>query len=204
MGGKPKAHKKKRISKHILEGQERRKKEAQDAPIVDGENPMPDTKPINKQNRKRVINPIKDPQEAQNYLSAWKHREASPGVWKFNKNTQTWICRNMYDTEKIPKKSFEILTEYLEDLKGSFRKIVNEDAVRRAMRYKEWEKKASSTGDEQGDVDEKKETSKKTSDDDDAEADDKKFNAMDEKDKRKEYKRSRKIIDVFKKQPQET
>lgn len=201
-----KAFKKRRISKHIREAEERKKKEAIAAALENGEEiptlPEPNAAPKKKVKQQ---NHIKDPSEAHNYLSAWKHREASPGVWKFNKNTQSWICKNMYDPEKIPKKYFDILLEYLEDLKGILRKRTHEDALKRAMRYKEWEKKSSekTNGGEKGD-DENAEVAKNTDNDDIAGGndDEKKFNEMSAHDKRKEYKRARKIIDMFKKHPQ--
>ena len=207
MGGKSNAHKKRRISKHIREAQARKKQqEAEDASTIaknGGEAPtLPSTNnknPVKKQNKN-----IKDPKEAQNYLSMWKYKDSSPGMWKFNKNTQSWICRHMYDTEKIPKSSFDILVEYLKDLKGSMRKVVNDEAVRRALRYKEWEKENKDKKDEEEDNDggnESKSDGKEA--DEEVKADHQKFRALSDHDKRKEYKRSRKIIDLFKNEIQE-
>ena len=96
----------------------------------------------------------------------------------------------MYDAEKVPKATFSLLMDYMEGVQGGMRERVNEDAVRRAMRYKDWEKNGS------------EEAEKKTAvanADADIEDDNKRFSAMDENEKRKEYKRARKVIDELKK-----
>ena len=49
----------------------------------------------------------------------------------------------MYDSDEVPKASFAILMDYLQGLKGRSRDWANEDAVRRVLRYKEWEKKGT-------------------------------------------------------------
>ena len=187
------ARKKKRTSKHILEAKKRQKKEIEE--LVDGQEitatPTPNQNAKKLAKKMKVTKPIKDPKEAHSYLSNWKHREASPGLWKFNKNTQSWIFRHMYDTEMIPKASFETLLEYLNGLQGSLIQIVNDDALSRAMRYKEWEKKGTSSNEENENIVE--------DENNDSAADDKIFYALSDHDKRKSYKRARKVIETLKK-----
>jgi len=199
-----KARKKKRIAKHILVSHERKRLEEEGR---SGEEPIASITPtpVKKKKKKRKKKQhIKDPKEAQSYLSSWKYRDAAPGTWKFNTNTQSWLFRHMYDTEKIPKASFAILMEYLQGLKGSSREWANEDAVKRVIRYKEWEKKGANADDE---AEGKKESSsnpeeKEKVDDDDGDDDivneEKQFKALSDHDKRKEYKRARKVVETLK------
>jgi len=111
----------------------------------------------------------------------------------------------MYDAEMIPKASFAILMDYLTGLHGKETiDRINEDTVKRILRYKEWEKKGE-RGDHK-DENDKGETEDKTpdEDDDDEENDDKRFRNMSAHEKRKEYKRARKVHDVVKKLIEET
>ena len=55
---------------------------------------------------------------ARQYLSLWKTAKDS---WKFNKNTQSYILRHMWNKKAIDKKSFKILIKYLKDIKGTAR-----------------------------------------------------------------------------------
>ena len=100
----------------------------------------------------------------------------------------------MYEGDKVSKTTFATLVDYL--TQGGDRLIsrVEEDAKMRARRYKEWEKKKeNSTTDETTAVGEIKEESKSTSS-----ADDITWNNLDDHDKRKEYKRARKVLDSIK------
>lgn len=229
-GGSNKVHRKKRISKHVLESQKRREEEEQPAAVpnarddsrkIDG--PVPpvtkdgttdtsaadtsDKNPARKKrkNKKRT----RDPLAGHAYLSTWKHRSSGEGVWKFNKNTQSWLIKNMYDCDAIPKATFTLLVGYIEGLKGeAMRKRVQDDAVRRALRYKNWEK--SHAKDDEGEVkgdeqdmkvddgakqDAAEEPTVGEEEEKDEEARWQGFNAHD---KRIEYKRARKIIDSLK------
>lgn len=151
---------------------------------------------------------VKDPQEAHSYLSLWQQNlklkeenEDVQPIWRFNKNTQSWLLRHMYEVDKINKATFTILLSYLKALKGSSRERVHEDAVRRALRYKEWEKDHQSDED----VDTNAESDEKDGandveedDDDDQERYAKLWKRLDSNGKRKEYKRSRKVIETLK------
>lgn len=187
------------------------------------ENPSTVQAPKNKRRKKKgkskknkKNNHVKDPKEAHNYLTTWKNKDAAPGVWKFNKNTQSWLIRKMYDAEMIPKAIFAILMEYLAGLHGKETiDRIYQDALRRILRYKEWEKKSDVNGD--GDVDENKNgngdnekdgenepaedkttTTDNDNNDDDDDNDEDRFQKLNAHDKRKEYKRARKVHDVIK------
>ena len=58
----------------------------------------------------------------------------------FMKDNETGLLPFMLAVKKIPKATFSLLMEYLEGVKGGMRERVNEEAVRRALRYKTWEK----------------------------------------------------------------
>lgn len=199
--GKNKVHRKNRISKHVIDSQKRRKEEEETANIGA---PEPNTNlqektlppPVGKKGKKK-INHIKDPSEALSYLSGWKYKSSGESNWKFNKNTQSWLLRNMYEIEKVPKATFSILMEYMSGLNGDLTKErIREDAMRRALRYKEWEKEQnkSSSDEKKNDTDDYIENEDKDGD----KEDDRKFwLSLSEGDKRKEYKRARKVIDVM-------
>lgn len=202
--GKNKVRRKKRISKHVQDAEERRRNKAQqDGGEADDEQEKPKTTSETAKKTKRNRH-IKDPSEAAAYLSSWKHREAGSG-WKFNKNTQSWLIRHMYETDKVPKATFSVLVEYLLGVKGITRTRLREEAARRALRYKEFEKRAKAEGDDKDGVDanEVKDdvnagNSNNKKNDDDAALDAARWNALDDHDKRKEYKRARKILDAIK------
>ncbi|GAX24808.1 hypothetical protein FisN_18Lh109 [Fistulifera solaris] len=167
---------KKHISKHVLKAREA-KEEAKE------KEPPKQTK------TKKPKAVVKDPSEAIDYLKQWKHDKSA---WKFNKNTQSWIIRHMYDAEKLDKAAFSLATEYLQGLQGGTAKTwVLADATKRALRYKQYEKSPGTDGE---DV-EKMETDKTTKDDTE---DLIRWKNLSDHDKRKEYKRARKVLEVLK------
>lgn len=192
-----KARKQRRISKHVLKAKEEQAKaklstENSDLPV-----------PPHEQKKKQIAAPkqskkhTKDPLKAAAYLSSWKHREAG-SAWKFNKNNQSWLIRHMYESELVQKATFETLLSYLAGMHNKDRVI--EDAERRALRYKEFQSTAEA---KKGDVevDEKEGgDDEKTSEpviipsDEDDETRWKRLNAHD---KRKEYKRARKVLETL-------
>ena len=184
MAKKATGRKKRKIAKHILRSAGRKKVEEAKA---SGEQ---STTKINKKKKSLLHAKIKDPKEAHEYLSNWKHDSSN---WKFNTNTQSWLCRNMYDFDKVPKAVFSLLMEYIEGLKGFTRDWVNEDAVRQVLRYKAWEKKQSDGGDDASEEDTNKE------DDEEKKEDDARFAALNDHEKRKEYKRARQVVQAIKK-----
>jgi hypothetical protein len=203
---------KKRIAKHVQEAQENQRKEAALA-SPDGADVQ---QPVKKKRRKKKKKKVKDPKEAHSYLALWQQQQKlnnnddankeTVALWRFNKNTQSWLIRHMYDADKVPKATFSILTAYLEGLKGSSKQRLDEDSVRRALRYKHWEKnkdaKKSKDEDDEEDKDTNENEEEDESDDEeeDQEKDQKRWKGLSDRDKRVEYKRARQIIDLLKRQ----
>merc|ERR1712166_1505922 len=115
---------------------------------------------LNKKKRKqKKSKPNKNhPTEAFTYLTQWKANKSNKNasssskvsIWKFNKNTQSWLIRNMYEVDKVAKPSFLLLLEYLKGLEGETTKDrIKAEASRRARRYKEYSK-TSENKDEEG------------------------------------------------------
>lgn len=198
---------KKRAAKDDLEAQGNYQSNDGEAGVSSSSEVKPKKK---KRRRKKKVCPVKDPKEAQSYLSLWQQQQNQGNdddpLWKFNKNTQSWLIRNMYDIEKLPKSSFSIMISYLEALKGASRQRVHEDAVRRALRYKEWEKNKQSSEAEKDEADANNdqneegtdENSNVNDDEDNEKNEEKRWKSLSENNKRKEYKRARKVIDSLK------
>jgi hypothetical protein len=205
--GKNKVRRKKRISKHQQDAEERRKNKkvvGRDGESAEEQQEQQQKGPSAMKKNKSAKGHVKDPAEAASYLSSWKHRDAGSG-WKFNKNTQSWLLRHMYESEKCPKATFTLLLEYLVGCQGITRRRLREDAARRALRYKEYEKKTSSAekaGSDGVDGVNEAEAAQAMKDEDDG-TDEARWDALDEHDKRKEYKRARKILDTIKEEAQE-
>mmetsp|Transcript_29741 Transcript_29741/g.45080 ORF Transcript_29741/g.45080 Transcript_29741/m.45080 type:complete len:220 (+) Transcript_29741:189-848(+) len=211
-----KSRKKKRISKHVLKSKE---SQQQSSELQTNSNSaaFQAKAPKEQPKRSKKAGKIKDPKEAERYLSAWKYRETAGG-WKFNKNTQSWLFRHMYDVEKISKVPFTLLMEYMEGLKGSTKTRVIEDAERRAVRYKEFEKtlevnknknegehaknesSQESGGPNSSSVNELKSEISLATVDTGGEDDQTRWKRLSDHDKRKEYKRARKVLDLFRKE----
>jgi hypothetical protein len=222
--GKNKSHRKKRISKHVLQAEERRKKlelgvaeddrgddDDDDDARVSKKHPIIVDEKEKKKKKEKNDDKIKDPKEGASYLSLWKHDRL--GSWKFNKNTQSWLYRHMYDSNRVSKTSFALLIEYATEGGDGMKRRLIEDAKRRARRYKDWE---GGRGEGKGGGGE--DNQRGSNNDEDisssgvgrggpssslsavsvAATEDKAWNTMDEHDKRKEYKRARKVLDVLK------
>ena len=256
--GKNKSHRKKRISKHVLQAEERRK-------IADVENKLVHGVETTKKNASaaatttananddssspKTLNdstdpslpstsstpPLgkktKNPQEVSTYLSLWKYDQTNKNnsssntnkQWKFNKNTQSWLLRHMYNPIKVPKHTFALLVEYLLHGRESNEGVTNrvlEDAKFRARRYKEFEKQQEQQEEQSrekelmvakveaeehvnnNNKEEEKEGSRSSASTSSKKAVevalDLTWKEMDEHEKRKEYKRARKVLDAFK------
>jgi len=199
--GKNKSHRKKRISKHVIQAEERRKQtEVEKQLLLAAENgtssssvTTPST-PTEEKTETTSNTKTKDPEEAASYLTLWKYDQTNnTKSWKFNKNTQSWLQRHMYEGDKVSKTTFATLVDYLTQGGDRLLSRVEEDAKMRARRYKEWEKKKESSTSETTADGSTKEESKSTS-----AADDITWNSLDDHDKRKEYKRARKVLDSIK------
>lgn len=214
---KNKSHKKKRIAKHILQARKQRTANSEDQ--TGGEQVHDVVEGNSSSQLQKYI------RLGQQYLSGWDHqRKNSTSIWKFHKNTQTWLLRNMYYVDRVPKASFQILMEYMEGLKGdATREWVNKDAIRRVLRYKEWEKlhgdgkkqenevveqegkddMNEKTGEAKGKTINTDENNQKNASLSGSEDDEKRFQRLSDHDKRKEYKRARKVLEALKKQQQQ-
>ncbi|KAL7538466.1 hypothetical protein ACHAXR_008562 [Thalassiosira sp. AJA248-18] len=244
--GKNKSHRKKRISKHVLQAEERKKQEEVEKQLLsaaengkgttDSGSNAPSTTTLSStdvvaknsatpeqqaaaaaDSKQKTSTPsssskkinTRDPDIGSSYLSLWNYdRRNSTKQWKFNKNTQSWLLRHMYDSDKVTKTTFATLVDYL--CQGGDRAMsrVEEDAKMRARRYKDWEKReqlkkkeaeGGDDGEENNGADKNgveikgKEKKKQSSSEGDAS-----WNGMDDHDKRKEYKRARKVLDALK------
>ena len=270
--GKNKSHRKKRISKHVLQAEERRKIADVEKKLVDGaaaaekkrkkekngsgvivaDDPDDSTSPktmasnastellASSSSSSSSSSPAvvmaakktKDPNEASSYLSLWKYDRSTTTKekdqnkqWKFNKNTQSWLLRHMYNPTKVSKHTFALLLEYLQNGENNVgvQNRVLEEAKFRARRYKEFEKQIQQQ--QHSEILQEKEgmenvgvqgKEKNPQDDDTINkregerteissvskhvvgVDSTLWKEMDEHEKRKEYKRARKVLDAFK------
>jgi len=221
---KGKSIKKKNIvSKHILKSREDGTTTTSD---VDDK-----TSTLSKKRKSKANSHTKHPDEAALYLTQWKASKSADSSirasssWKFNKNTQSWLIRHMYEVEEVPKSAFLLLLEYLDGLEGKF--IIDRmriDASRRCRRHKEYcksntllstaEIQEEMTGETENrnDINEndhdlgkeknsKSTITRNTSSDNKAELEYEEalWRKMDDHEKRKQYKRARKIFDLMKK-----
>ena len=220
MAKKKGAKKKNHLSKHILKSREDSTATNTDS---SAKGLIPKEKRLSKANSQ-----TKHPEEAAFYLTQWKESKgenssmgASPS-WKFNKNTQSWLIRHMYEVDKVPKSTFLLLLEYLEGLEGkSIIDRMRNDASRRCRRHKEYcknntvtspaEIQAETVGAIEKDINEnnmlengkgdKSTATRNTTADSKVELEHEEalWRKMDDHEKRKQYKRARKILDLMKK-----
>eukprot|EP00537_Pseudo-nitzschia_pungens_P009957 CAMPEP_0172386472 /NCGR_PEP_ID=MMETSP1061-20121228/4009_1 /TAXON_ID=37318 /ORGANISM="Pseudo-nitzschia pungens, Strain cf. pungens" /LENGTH=236 /DNA_ID=CAMNT_0013115857 /DNA_START=404 /DNA_END=1114 /DNA_ORIENTATION=+ len=222
------AKKKNHVSKHILKA---RDDSATIEAAADGKSPAPPAK----KKKGKANSHIKHPDEASSYLTQWKASKSedssvrASSSWKFNKNTQSWLIRHMYEAEKVPKATFVLLLEYLEGLEGkTIKDRMRSDASRRCRRHKEYcknnpegsdkggqtekesqmkNKDGEGDGDGDGDDDGDEQTESKTTTtapgtsavtSEELECDEALWKKLDDHEKRKQYKRARKILDLVK------
>jgi hypothetical protein len=195
MADKKKPTKKKRtVSKHVLKARSKLRK-------ADFEQSEASTSTDKKSTH------VKAPSDAATYLTDWENRNDGTGAWKFNKNTQSWLIRHMYVIENVAKGTFSILLKYLDGLEGaSTRSRIRVEASRRALRYKEYTKNATednstttpeeASKDEPGPNDVSKAGKQTTSSKEDLLEEEKRWGALDDNAKRKEYKRARQILET--------
>ena len=194
--GKNSARRRKRISKHVLEAKEKRTKE--DETLVTTSTPMASGSIAHSKRRSsKNITHEKDPIEAHAYLSSWFNRNLGTGVWKFNKNTQSWLVRHMYDAEKVKKETFTYLIQYIAEspIEGGLKQRALDDARRRATRYREWEKNQPTETTETTQQQIIKAAAAPDARNNPDEMGEKRWEELNAHDKRKEYKRARKLIE---------
>jgi WKF domain len=163
---KKKGKKRRRVSKHIIANNNNSKSAANndDTNVV---------AVVPSRKKPKTSKQVKDPKEAISYLEQWKKARED---WKFNKNTQSWLIRHMYDASVIGKHDYEVLLEYLQDSHTDVQKRLCQDATQRALRYQQHVAGNTNNGDNN---------------------EDETYQKMDEHNKRKEYKRARKLLDVI-------
>jgi hypothetical protein len=216
------AKKKRKISKHMIQAKKdheelQKARDTEGIPDIEIDDPIGKAAASEPQKKKRskANSHVKDVKEAAGYLTNWKEHQ---GHWKFNKNTQSWLIRHMYESEKVAKSTFTILLEYLEGLQGEGAKArISEDATRRALRYKKYSEESEEGGENQNNSNSEKKDSKlvqftedtkepaaadgpnkrKKSKKEQQEANDEqtRWERLNDHDKRKEYKRARKVLE---------
>lgn len=142
----------------------------------------------------------KDPVDVEGYLMAWKQQhdisldassnQVTTTIWKFNKNTQSWLIRHLYDSTKISKSIFAIALQYFLKSNINVQQRLRDDAMERAILYQQQQQEKGTTNhnDEGKDGDDDKPKNK---------VEDESPEIMLEKNQRKEYKRARKILDTL-------
>lgn len=161
---------------------------------------------------------MKDPSEAATYLEEWKQSKqenVKNSNWKFNKNTQSWLIRHMYEADKVPKATFSLLLEYLAGLEGKTTRVwIRSEASRRALRYKQYEKQGTGKVEDEGKgtlettrtttaPNSKKETKESTEKavkegkptNEEEREEQVRWEKLSDHDKRKEYKRARRVLE---------
>jgi len=79
--------------------------------------------------RTKVVGVVKEPEAAAAYLSSWAAQQAGESTaWRFNKATQAWIIRHVYEVDKVEATSFKLLLKYIDGLRGAARDRMIEDA----------------------------------------------------------------------------
>jgi WKF domain len=224
--------KKRRISKHIVNS---RLKSSQDGTEVVSEDvssaPAPATRAdspnvVKKRKLSTKRRHVKDPTDVAGYLTAWKSCDdekqnksttssSSQSSWKFNKNTQSWLIRHLYDGSKVTKTVFTDALLYFGKANDAVQLRLRQDATMRALRYQQYinSSKESSgsnlhcagTNDgglshDSNDPDSTRgaianEISK--ADFIDSLLDNTQWSQLDEHDRRKEYKRARKVLETL-------
>ena len=202
--------KKRRISKHIADAK-LKSSELSSSPLggtlesTDSMIPAPSAS-VTTSNKKQKLSKqkhTKDPVDVEGYLMAWKqqqqqHDQSSDDgsnlattTWKFNKNTQSWLIRHLFDSTKISKSVFAIALQYFLNSNVNVQQRLRDDATKRAVQYQQDQQEEKGTNNQGND--------EKDRDDNDApqNEDDESPELILEKNRRKEYKRARKILETL-------
>lgn len=115
----------------------------------------------------------------------------------------------MYEADKVAKGSFTILLEYLGGLQGDGAKgRIVQEATRRALRYKKYSEGVDTMTSDDANEEEKEDnqnepaeeegtSKKKKAKKDTTSEEEKHWNTLGDHDKRKEYKRARKVLETL-------
>jgi hypothetical protein len=216
MAAKPSqnARKKKTVSKHVLKAREGKEEALISAEQATALLTQPSVAPSSEKKKKGKNRHVKDPSEGATYLTGWQERKTTTSdktgaAWKFNKNTQSWLIRHMYEVGKVSKGSFSILLEYLDGLEGkTTRSRMRAEANRRALRYKKEEQAKKNSDEATSEKDDDKEKSAPadksenvtdpTISDQEQMEEQTRWEKLNENEQRKEYKRARKILETIK------
>ena len=240
--------KRRKFSKHVIEAKKKQQQQQQqDGSDQQRQDQFPgdsinDNRNKKRSNKNKAAGKVKDPEEASSYLKLWKqHKIARSGdasaakeeaatsggaaaatgggsCWKFNKNTQSWLFRHMYDAEKVSKATFALLLEYLDGMptgtgNDATKSRIKADASRRAVRYRKYEKNmekrqkmnshreggedsaGGGDGDSRNEAEDMADESNDGGNDNEEEL---RWKKLSDHDKRKVYKRARKVLDTLK------
>lgn len=194
--------KKRKTSKHVLKAREEKLSSSDQATASQGvvDAPNSGSQETAKKRKQPKNRHVVDPSRASSYLKEW---QAKSSTWKFNKNMQSWLIRHMYEADKIPKAEFTILLEYLLGLESKAAKTrIRSDASRRALRFKAFEKSGAALNSTELKPEESTEKEAKDNEKDSKDVDgiteEARWQKLSDHDKRKEYKRARKILDTVK------
>lgn len=88
------------------------------APLKDGE----------EEEKVPKVPDVEDPKKGSNCLDYIRLFKSNPTEWKFQKNKQNWILKQMWNSEKVPKEEFDICKKYILKLTGAARKVTLEKA----------------------------------------------------------------------------
>jgi WKF domain len=194
--------KKRKISKHIADAKMKHGKlDSTDTGINDSSNvtviPTPAALTATPSKKQKLAKHTKDPVDVEGYLMAWKKQQdlLSDGsrittAWKFNKNTQSWLIRHLYDTTKISKSIFAIALQYFLKSNINVQQRLRDDATQRAILYQQHQQEKGTTNHINDGIDNDDSNANQNETEDSPEV-------LLEKNHRKEYKRARKILDTL-------
>ena len=235
--GTKKKGKKRRISKHIVNSRlPSFKNENEAEPGIESAHTLLNkSQPITVVKEKKVSKKrrnVKDPTDVAGYLTAWKNCQEEHQIdnsvsvvsskisWKFNKNTQSWLIRHLYDGSKVTKSVFNDAILYFGKANDAVQERLRQDATMRALRYQQYNsKKETEQEDMHSQVDtplkeatgtsmDPKSNVSKTPDEKSFSSvigfmDDAQWLQLNDHDRRKEYKRARKLLETLAVSPNE-
>lgn len=197
--------KKRKISKHIADAKMKNVKlDSTDTGINDSSNvtviPTPAVLTTTPSKKQKLAKHTKDPVDVEGYLMAWKKQQDLTSddsstsrmttTWKFNKNTQSWLIRHLYDSTKISKSIFAIALQYFLKSNINVQQRLRDDATQRAIQYQQHQQEKGTTNQINDGIDNDDSNANRNEKEDSPEV-------LLEKNQRKEYKRARKILDTL-------
>jgi WKF domain len=225
--------KKRQISKHIINSKLKSKNSETDTalnavvatPLLNSSNEIASSDQSQTKAAKRRQQ-VKDLLDVAGYLTAWKtHQQKhsdgvgkslSKSIWKFNKNTQSWLMRHLYNSTKVTKTIFNDALPYFVSANDEVQQRLRHDATIRALRYQQYSSTSPTSASPQNPIntdsnDSHSQISSKLTSSESASnrnahdannsnislPDDAQWILLNDHDKRKEYKRARKVLDTI-------